>query len=121
MFESVTTTAECHETLLIDPLTVLAERICKLLNDFDIIALQEVPCTASNTPFAHGVCSATAALSTRRNTIVRAAHEAGLVHSVLPPAPAIMSRQMVDSGLVILSRFPITKQVLPVSIVHVVT
>ena len=57
MFESVTTTAECHETLLIDPLTVLAERICKLLNDFDIVVLQEVPCTASSTPLAHGVCS----------------------------------------------------------------
>ena len=55
MLESVTTTAECPEMLLTVPLTVLAERICKLLNDFDIVVLQEVSCTASSTWLAHGV------------------------------------------------------------------
>merc|ERR1712216_200055 len=48
------------------------------------------------------------ALSLRRNILINAARQSGLSYSFLPPAPPLVSRHLLDSGLVILSRFPIS-------------
>ena len=39
--------------------------------------------------------------------LIQDARAAGLAHTVLPPPPALLSRHFLDSGLLILSRFPI--------------
>eukprot|EP00656_Telonema_subtile_P006828 TRINITY_DN13181_c0_g1_i3.p1 TRINITY_DN13181_c0_g1~~TRINITY_DN13181_c0_g1_i3.p1 ORF type:complete len:416 (+),score=73.94 TRINITY_DN13181_c0_g1_i3:188-1435(+) len=70
------------------------EQLVAILPSFDVVLLQE----------------AVSAASSRRSTIIKAAHRAGLVHTVLPPAAKALSRNMIDSGLMILSRFPIHKE-----------
>lgn len=61
------------------------------LNNFDVICLQEM----------------FGSLSTRRHKLVKSAFKSGLFYHVEVPSPSFFSKNIIDAGLVILSRFPI--------------
>ena len=65
-----------------------------LLADYDIICNQEV----------------FIGLNKFKQSLVSMAAKAGFLYHVAPPAPYFWNREMIDSGLVILSRFPILEQ-----------
>jgi endonuclease/exonuclease/phosphatase family metal-dependent hydrolase len=69
----------------------LDEIIENVLPDYDIICLQEV----------------FASLSFRMNHLIDRPRELGFKYYVVPTAPAFLSRKLIDSGLVILSKHPI--------------
>jgi len=46
-------------------------------------------------------------LNTRKQKLVKYATKAGFFDIILPHKPGLLSRSMIDSGLIILSRFPI--------------
>ena len=68
--------------------------ISRIIADYDIVLLQEVA----------------SAFSGRRNAVLRAGLEAGLAHYVLPKPPPFLSPKICDAGLVIMSRYPITRE-----------
>lgn len=70
----------------------LAEMLRHHLADFDIVCFQEVFGTF------HFRC----------HHLVRQARKLGFLYSAVPISPPFFSRQFMDSGLVVLSRFPIT-------------
>lgn len=61
------------------------------LDDYDIVCLQEVFST----------------FNSRRSQIIAAAHKKGFLYSCHSPSPGFFSAQMIDGGLLILSRHPI--------------
>lgn len=61
------------------------------MHEFDIICLQEV----------FGL------LNSRKTRLLRSAKDAGFHYNVHSPSPALFSSNLVDGGLVILSRYPI--------------
>ena len=70
----------------------LAEMLRHHLANFDIVCFQEVFGTF------HFRC----------HHLVRQARKLGFIYSAVPISPPFFSRQFMDSGLVVLSRFPIT-------------
>jgi len=68
------------------------EEFIKLeLKNFDIICLQEM----------------FGSLTTRRHELIKSAYKSGLFYHVEVPSPSFFSKNTIDAGLVILSRFPI--------------
>jgi endonuclease/exonuclease/phosphatase family metal-dependent hydrolase len=71
----------------------LEEFIKGQLKNFDLICLQEM----------------FGSLSSRRDKLVKSAYQSGLFYHVEVPSPSFFSKNMIDAGLVILSRFPIVE------------
>ena len=70
------------------------EEFIKLLNNYDIICNQE----------------AFSGLNSRKERLIAHAAKMGFMYEVWPSKPSFLQPFSVDSGLVILSRFPIIKQ-----------
>ncbi len=65
----------------------------KLLNNFDVICLQEMFGT----------------FTSRRQQLIESAFHSGMFYHAEVPAPSFFSKNLIDPGLLILSRFPIVE------------
>lgn len=66
----------------------------KILDNFDVICLQEMFSSFCN----------------RKQELIKYANKSGLFFYCEPPCPSFFSKYLVDSGLILLSRFPITEK-----------
>lgn len=73
--------------------------LSKVLDDYDVVLLQEL---WNGFSLVRG--------KKRRNVLIEQAKQLGFEHSVTPPKVFAKEKKLMDSGLVILSRFPIVEE-----------